>query len=129
MFWHPFRCKVGAEHSVGGNLQDLVVSALSGRHAAQLSVVPETAGWAAAGPVPGQVGTFHFLNDSVEGQGNHWSSRLSPGSARWVILIHDVYLQVQLSSPAILKQSGLWVQDAWRARVGEVICDPLLEFL
>lgn len=99
------------------------------RYAAQLLVVPETAGWAPARSVPGQVGTFHFLNGSVEGQGNHWSSRLSPGSARWVILIHDVYLQVQLSSPVIPKQSGLWVQDAWRARVGKVICDPLLELL
>lgn len=29
VFWHPFRCKAGAEHSVGGNLQDLVASALS----------------------------------------------------------------------------------------------------
>lgn len=65
---------------------------------------PETAGWAPAGHIPGQVGTFHFLNGSVEGQGNHWSSRLSPGSARWVVLIHDVYLQVQPSSPAMPKR-------------------------
>lgn len=46
-----------------------------------------------------------------------------------MILIHDVYLQVQLSSRAIPKQAGFWVQDAWRARVGEVIYDLLLKLL
>lgn len=51
------------------------------RHAAGLLVAPETAGWALVGRVPGQVGTFHFFNGSGEGQGNHWRSRLSPGSA------------------------------------------------
>ena len=33
-------------------------------------------------PVPGPVGIFHFLNVSVAGQGNHWSSRLAQSRKR-----------------------------------------------
>lgn len=93
--WQRVRCEAGPAHRAGEPARPTCKRAIR-IDAAQPLAIPAPyqrrrggiPGWRVAGPA----GIFHFLNDSVAGQGNHWSSRLSPGSARWVILILDVYL-------------------------------------
>lgn len=93
--WQRVRCEAGPAHRAGEPARPTCKRAIR-IDAAQPLATPapyqRRRGGLPGCRVAGPAGIFHFLNDSVAGQGNHWSSRLSPGGARWVILMLDVYL-------------------------------------
>lgn len=107
-----------AQSTAWGNLRDPVASAVSAGTLPSPVFAPETAGWAPVGLVPGQVGTFHFFKwlwgrprKSLELSAQSWKHSLG-------ILIHDVYLQVQLTSPAIPKRPVFGLQTCAEGESG-----------
>lgn len=81
--WYRVRCEAGTAHWAREPARPTFERASSIDVVQPLTApTPAQRGRAPRCRVPGRVGIFHFLNDSVAGQGNHWSSRLSPGSKR-----------------------------------------------